>query len=40
VKYASRGLSRFQTELSEETGSAKGETLQAIAPVVLAKECF
>jgi hypothetical protein len=42
LKYemGSRGLSRFQTELSEEIGSAKGETLQAIAPVVLAKECF
>ena len=42
MKYemGSRGLSRFQTELSEEIGSAKGETLQAISPVVLAKECF
>jgi hypothetical protein len=36
----SRGLCRFQTELSDETGSANGETPQAISPVVLAKECF
>jgi len=30
----------FRTELSEETGSAKDETIQAISPVALAKECF
>jgi hypothetical protein len=34
------GVLVFRTEWSEETGSAKGETLQAISPVVLAKECF
>jgi hypothetical protein len=42
LKYelGSRGLGRFQTELSEETGSANGETPQAISPVGLAKGCF